>query len=116
MKNISDIVNVILADYDNQRLMDLFTRIQNANPVIRVIAITQNGQDLIDRASTMKEVDVILMDFNLLDKTAIDIAGELKELSPETDVFAISDVMSAEFIYGAKTKGVTEVIKRKSCG
>ncbi|WP_459195628.1 AAA family ATPase [Wukongibacter baidiensis] len=111
MYNNSNLINIIIADYDKARLMDMFTKIQNANPMLRVVSICENGEDLIDRASTMK-VDAVLMDFNLIDKTAINIATELKEFSPETDVFTISDSISAEFIFNAKNKGIAEVFKR----
>lgn len=108
----SNTVNVIVADYDNMRLMDTFSKLQNSNPVIRIIAICQNGKDLIDRTSTMQDVDAILMDFNLIDMTAIEIAKQLKEHSSSTEVFAVSDIMSAEFIFNAKNQGITEIFKR----
>lgn len=110
----SDTINIILADYDNARLMDLFNRMQNLNPVVRIVTICQNGQDVIDRASTMKEIHAVITDFNLIDKTAVDITKELAELSPETDVFAISDVMSAEFVFNAKNKGIVEIFQREN--
>ncbi len=108
----SNTVNILVADYDNMRLMDTFSKLQNSNPIIRVVAICQNGKDLINRASTMKDVDAILMDFNLIDMTAVEVATQLKESSPGTDVFAISDIMSAEFIFNAKNQGIIEIFKR----
>lgn len=109
----SNIVNIIVADYDNMRLMDVFSKLQNSNPMIRVVAICQNGRDLIERATTMKDVDAVLMDFNLIDMTAIEVARELREYSFGTEIFTISDIMSAEFIFNAKNQGVTEIFKRE---
>lgn len=109
----SNTVNIIIADYDNMRLMDTFARLQNSNPLIRVVAICQNGQDLIDRTSTMKDVDAVLMDFNLIDMTAIEVVRELKELSAGTEVFTISDILSAEFIFNSKNQGIAEIFKRE---
>lgn len=109
----SNTINIIVADYDNMRLMETFSKLQNSNPMIRVVAICQDGRDLIDRASTMKDIDAVLMDFNLIDMTAIEIAKELKEFSPGTEVFTISDAMSAEFIFNAKNKGIAEIFKRE---
>ncbi len=109
----SNTVNIIVADYDNHRLMDTFSKLQNSNPMIRVVAICQSGKDLIDRASTMKDVDAVLLDFNLIDMTAIEVAKELKEYSPGTEVFTISDIMSAEFIFNAKNQGIAEIFKRE---
>lgn len=113
MYKSSNTVNIIVADYDNMRLMDTFSKLQNSNPLVRVVAICQNGQDLINRASTMRDVDAILMDFNLIDLTAIEVAKELKDSSPTTEIFCISDSMSAEFIFSAKSKGVAEIFKRE---
>lgn len=108
----SNTVNIIVADFDNTRLMDTFAKLQNSNPMIRVVAIVQSGQDLIDRAATMKELDAVLMDFNLLDMTAIDVIKRLKDDSPGTEVFTISDIMSAEFIFASKSQGIAEIFKR----
>lgn len=107
----SNTVNVVVADFQNDRLMDTFSKLQNSNPIIRVIAICRNGKDLIDRVSTMQDIDAVLMDFNLMDMTAIDVVSELKEVSLGTEVFAISNSMSAEFVFNAKNNGVAEIFK-----
>lgn len=103
-------VDIILADFDNSRLSDLMMNIQK-NPRVRVIAIANNGDSLLDRAASMK-ADAILMDFSLTDVTAINIANQIRDISPGTMVFAISDIVSSQFIYEAKNAGVKEVYKR----
>ena len=113
MYKSSNTVNIIVADYDNNRLMEMFSKLQNSNPIIRIVAICQTGQDLVDRTATMKDIDAVLTDFNLLDMNAIEIARELKEYSPGTEIFTISDSMSAEFIFSAKNQGITEIFKRE---
>lgn len=103
-------VDIILADFDNIRLSNLMMNIQK-NPRVRVIAIANNGESLIDRASSM-QADAILMDFTLTDATAITISNQIREVSPGTMVFAISDVVSSQFIFEAKNAGIKEVYKR----
>jgi len=107
-------VSVILADYDQSRLMEIYNKLQTAHPNIRIVSICQNAEDTIEKASTMEEVDAILTDYNLLDKTAGDIAEELEEDSPETAVYAISDALSADFVFKVKRKGVAEVFARQN--
>lgn len=103
-------VDIILADFDQVRLSNLMMNLQN-NPRVRVVGIANNGADLVERASTMR-ANAVLMDFTLMDATAITVANQLRELSPGTLVFAISDVVSSEFIFSAKNAGVKEVYKR----
>jgi len=103
-------VDIILADFDNMRLSNLMMNIQK-NPRVRVIAIANNGESLLDRAGSMK-ADAILMDFTLTDATAITIANQMRDISPGTMVFAISDVVSSQFIFEAKNAGIKEVYKR----
>lgn len=105
-------IDIIIADFDNTRLNNLMMNIQR-HPNIRVVAIAGNGKDLVERAASMK-VDAVLMDFALIDATAINVANELRSEAPGTMVFAISDSVSSDFIFEAKNAGVKEVYKRET--
>ncbi|NLJ59031.1 MAG: AAA family ATPase, partial [Tissierellia bacterium] len=83
------------------------------HPRIRVVGIATNKESLIERASSMK-ADAILMEFSLIDTTATIVAKELKDLSIETCVFAISSFFSEQFIFETKFAGVIEVFKREN--
>lgn len=103
-------VDIIIADFDNERLTNLMMNIQK-NPRVRVVAIANNGESLLERAGSMKP-DAILTDFNLIDMTAINVSNKIREISPGTLVFALSDVVSSQFIFEAKNSGIKEVYKR----
>ena len=107
---MNKVINLVVGDYDSNRLMSLIQDIQ-LNPNIRVIGIAQTGEDIIDRASKMA-ADAVLMEYTMIDLTAIDVAERLKEDSPGTLIFAISQSTSAEFIFKAKRSGITEVFQR----
>ena len=104
------IINLVVGDYDSNRLMSLIQDLQ-LNPNIRVIGIAQTGKDIVDRASKMA-ADAVLMEYTMIDLTAIEVTEMLKEDSPGTLIFAISSKASADFIFKAKRSGVTEVFLR----
>lgn len=103
-------VSIVLADYDVTRLMNLMQDIQQ-NPMITIVGIAQSGKDTIDRAASMA-ADVVLMEYQMLDKAATDVCQELKEASPGTSVFAISDSINAQLVFTAKRSGIVEIFPR----
>lgn len=103
-------VNIIIADHDQMRLMNMVPGLQ-VNPQIRVVGIAQTGKDLVDRAASMR-ADAVLMEYSLYDITGIEVTNRLREASPGTAVFVISDNLSAEFIFKAKNAGIVEVFSR----
>lgn len=105
-------INIVLADHDSSRMQNIMIGMQK-NPRITIVGIANNGDSLIERTYSTK-ADVVLMEFSLVDATAITIAKELREKSPGTVVFAISDVVSAQFIYEAKSAGIAEIFKRST--
>lgn len=102
-------IKVVVGDYDVNRLFQLVNNLQGYS--INIIGIAQTGKDLIDRAAKMA-ADAVLMEYSMVDLTAIDVAEKLKEESPGTLIFAISSNVSADFIFEAKRHGVTEVFYR----
>lgn len=109
--NNTSIINIVVADYDMQRLMDIIQNIQ-LNPMLKVIGIAQSGKDAIDRAATMA-ADVVLMEYSMIDCTAKEVCEQLREDSPGTYVFAISDSASAQFVFSAKKAGIVEIFPRE---
>lgn len=105
------IVSIVLADYDTPRLMQIIQEIQQ-NPMLKVVGIAQSGRDAIERASSMA-ADVVLMEFSMIDYTAIDVCQKLKDDSPGTSVFAITDTMNAQFVFSAKRAGIIEIFPRQ---
>jgi len=103
-------VNIVVADHNQMRLMDLIPSLQ-MNPQVRVVGIAQTGKDLIERTASMA-ADAVLIEYSLIDITGIEVAERLKTVSPGTAVFAICDSMSAEFIFKAKNAGIIEIFKR----
>ena len=107
---MNKVINLVVGDYDSNRLMSLIQDIQ-LNPNIRVTGIAQTGEDIINRASKMA-ADAVLMEFSMIDLTAMEVAERLKDDSPGTLIFAISSSASADFIFRAKRSGITEVFHR----
>lgn len=105
-------VNLIVADHDQSRLVNLIPSLQ-LNPQIRVVGLSQSGSSLIDTAAKMG-ADAVLMEYTLLDMTGIEVAEKLKDESPGTAVFSITDSMSAEFIFRAKNAGIAEIFNRNT--
>ena len=105
-------VNIFLADHDQPRLYNLIPALQQ-NPQIRVVGMAHNGYSLVDTATKMA-ADAILMDYTLGDMTGIEVAERLKKDSPGTAIFAITDSMSAELIFRAKSAGITELFNRNT--
>lgn len=105
-------VNVVVADHDQARLVNLIPSLQ-LNPQIRVVGLAQNGDSLIDTTAKMG-ADAVLMDYSLFDMTGIEVVEQLKIESPGTAVFAITDSMSAEFIFRVKNAGIAEIFNRNT--
>ena len=103
---------MVVADHDQARLLNLIPSLQ-LNPQIRVVGLSQSGSSLIDTAAKMG-ADAVLMEYALIDMTGIEVAEKLKDESPGTAVFAITDSMSAEFIFRAKNAGIAEIFNRNT--
>lgn len=106
----NNIIQLVIAEQTEERINNLMMGLQR-NPRVRVSGVARNGDSLMERVSSMR-ADAILMDFFLLDATAINIANRIREESPGTLVFAITDSISSQFIFEAKNAGIKEVYKR----
>lgn len=104
-------VTVVVADYDTPRLMALIQELQQ-NPMIQVVGIAQSGRDAMDRATSLA-ANAVLMEYSMVDCTASEVSEKLKEDSPGTYVFAISDSQHAQFIFAAKRAGIIEIFPRE---
>jgi len=104
-------VSIVVADYDTPRLMTLLQELQQ-NPMIQVVGIAQSGKDAIQRATSLA-VNAVLMEYSMLDCTASDVSEALKDDSPGTYVYAISDTLNAQFIFSAKRAGIVEIFPRQ---
>ena len=104
-------VSVVVADYDMPRLMATIQELQQ-NPMLQVVGIAQSGSDAANRASSLG-ADVVLMEYSMTDRSASDVSETLKDDSPGTSVFAISDTLNAQFVFSAKRAGIIEIYPRQ---
>jgi ATPases involved in chromosome partitioning len=109
--NNQGIVSLVIADYDTSRLMRLREGLQQ-NPILRVVGVAQSGNDAINRASSLA-ADAVLMEYSMIDCTAIDVCQKLKDDSPGTSVFVITDSLNAQLVFSAKRAGIIEVFSRQ---
>lgn len=84
-----DTINIILADCDKEKIKKIMNKLKK-QPRLRVIGVANNGDNLIERAKSVKP-DAILMDFSLIDITAAGVVKKVKELDVDTHVFVVAE-------------------------
>ena len=104
-----DTVDVILADYDDNRVKSIMRKLQH-HPIIRVVGIAHDYESLMGKVTSLKP-QVVMMEFSLIDITAIGIVKEIEKLSLDVKVLVVSDTIPENLKNEIITKGVVGVIK-----
>ncbi len=107
------ILNIILAD--NQSLTHHgIIAILNTNYQNTLNIITVNTKHELHESLKSKPIDVLIIDFELLDFTEISEIRELKKEFPQTGILAVSDIKSQLEILKVIDCGITSYVL-KSC-
>lgn len=104
-------VSIIVADYNATRMHNIVEILQK-NTLINVVGIADTGMDVVNRASKVN-VDAVLIEYSMTDCSAIEVAERLRKCSPNTYVFAISDIEDDKFTFRLKKAGIVETFARK---
>lgn len=112
MKKTNNIsVSILVADYDVNRMKHIVEVLQK-NALINVIGMSDTGTDIINKCTNIK-VDAVLTEYSMPDFSAIEISEEVKKFSPDTNIFAISDIGDDKFTFRLKKAGIIELFSRK---
>lgn len=104
-----DIINIIVADYDNKKIKKIMSKLKN-QPRLRVIGVANDGDTLIDRIKSIKP-DAVLMGFSLIDITAAGVVREIRKLNIDTYVFIVAESVSEHLKNEVLLTGVAGVFE-----
>ncbi|MCG8540798.1 MAG: ParA family protein [Clostridia bacterium] len=103
-------VTVIMVDYDQSRMNDLYYQIVKSSPFITVIATSTDSIDLKQKLDSM-EPDAIFMQYHMNDCNAVDIEKYCREKDLKTMVFATlpSQIYNVNTVMYGKRNGIKEI-------
>lgn len=107
-------IRIILVD-DHALVREGVSRLLEAQPDMHVIGSFGEGDAAI-RCAAREEPDVAIVDIALPQANGIDIARQLREASPDTQVLVLSMHSNPEYVHQALLAGALGYVAKESAG
>ncbi|MGH8675067.1 MAG: response regulator, partial [Burkholderiales bacterium] len=107
-------IRIILVD-DHALVREGVSRLLEAQPDMRVVGSFGEGADAI-RCAAREEPDVAIVDIAMPQANGIDIARQMRDASPDTQVLVLSMHSNPEYVRQALLAGALGYVAKESAG
>lgn len=108
-----DKIKLLIAD-DHEMILDGYRLLLSQEESIEVIAQAKTGKEVIEKAYSAAELDLIILDINMPGKDGIEVTKELKSSFPEIKILIVTMYSRKEFVRNLMEIGVDGYILKNS--
>ena len=98
-------VRILLVE-DFEPFRNLIRILLEGKPHLQIVAEVADGQEAVRKAAELKPT-LILLDIGLPSLNGLDVAGQVRELSPDSKIIFVSQESSPEFVQEALSLGAS---------
>ena len=106
-------IKVLIAD-DHQMILDGLKSLLTQDDQIEVIGEAKTGEEVITKAKSALELDVLILDINMPGKDGIEVSKELKSSFPEIKILVLTMYNRPEFIKNLLEVGINGYILKNA--
>ena len=103
-------VRILLVE-DFEPFRNLIRILLEGKPHLQIVAEVADGQEAVRKAAELKPT-LILLDIGLPSLNGLDVAGQVRELSPDSKIIFVSQESSPEFVQEALSLGASGFVTK----
>jgi DNA-binding NarL/FixJ family response regulator len=103
-------VRILLVE-DFEPFRNLIRILLEGKPHLQIVAEVADGQEAVRKAAELKPT-LILLDIGLPSLNGLDVAGQVRELSPDSKIIFVSQESSPEFVQEALFLGASGFVTK----
>ena len=97
----SNLINLLIVD-DSMVIQKILEKILKKEPLINIVAFSNNGREAIDKISGHKDIDLVLLDIEMPIMGGLEAIPYLLEKNPKLKIIIVSSLAAPEAKYTVK--------------
>jgi DNA-binding NarL/FixJ family response regulator len=101
----------ILVAEDDQSFLETLEAVLEADPRFEIVGVARNGRESVELAETL-DIDAVVMDIEMPELDGVQATRQLREVSPDLPVLAISGHDYEERVLEIRNAGAGDYVRK----